>query len=270
MNRHGLVAGATGTGKTKTLQVLAEQLSAPGVPVLVADVKGDVSGLAAPGGPGGPGEKRMADLGLPFAPDGVPGRVPRARRARARRAGARDGERLRAAAARQGAGRERDAGVRASRSSSTTRTARASRCSTSPTCARCSPSWTRTRASPSWRGSAGCRRPPSACCCARWSSLETGGGTEFFGEPQFDVADLLRTAPEGRGVISCVELAAVQDKPELWSTALHVARRRAVRGAARGGRPRPAQARRSSSTRRTCCSPTRPTRSSRRSRAPCG
>ncbi len=50
--------------------------------------------------------------------------------------------------------------------------------------------------------------------------LETGGGTEFFGEPQFDVADLLRTAPDGRGVISCVELAAVQEKPALWSTAL--------------------------------------------------
>ena len=50
--------------------------------------------------------------------------------------------------------------------------------------------------------------------------LETGGGTEFFGEPQLDVADLLRVAPDGRGVISCVELAAVQDKPELWSTAL--------------------------------------------------
>src|SRR5262245_31370756 len=49
MNRHGLVAGATGTGKTKTLQVLAEQLSAAGVPVFLADLKGDLSGLAAPG-----------------------------------------------------------------------------------------------------------------------------------------------------------------------------------------------------------------------------
>jgi DNA helicase HerA-like ATPase len=44
MNRHGLIAGATGTGKTKTLQVLAEQLSALGVPVFAADVKGDLSG----------------------------------------------------------------------------------------------------------------------------------------------------------------------------------------------------------------------------------
>ncbi|MBA2263257.1 MAG: DUF853 family protein, partial [Chloroflexi bacterium] len=47
MNRHGLVAGATGTGKTKTLQVLAEQLSDAGVPVFISDIKGDISGLAA-------------------------------------------------------------------------------------------------------------------------------------------------------------------------------------------------------------------------------
>ena len=49
VNRHGLIAGATGTGKTKTLQLFTEQLSAAGVPVVVADVKGDLSGLAAPG-----------------------------------------------------------------------------------------------------------------------------------------------------------------------------------------------------------------------------
>lgn len=49
MTRHGLIAGATGTGKTKTLQALAEQLSAAGVPVVVADIKGDLSGLSQPG-----------------------------------------------------------------------------------------------------------------------------------------------------------------------------------------------------------------------------
>src|SRR5678815_1126487 len=48
-NRHGLIAGATGTGKTRTLQLLAEQLSAAGVPVLGADMKGDLSGIAQPG-----------------------------------------------------------------------------------------------------------------------------------------------------------------------------------------------------------------------------
>ncbi len=49
LNRHGLVAGATGTGKTKTLQLLAEQLSAAGVPVFAADIKGDLSGMAVAG-----------------------------------------------------------------------------------------------------------------------------------------------------------------------------------------------------------------------------
>src|SRR5215217_4719265 len=72
LNRHGLIAGATGTGKTKTLQVMAEQRSAAGVPVFVADVKGDVSGLAAPAETGGPAEKRMGDLGLPFAARAFP------------------------------------------------------------------------------------------------------------------------------------------------------------------------------------------------------
>ena len=50
LNRHGLVAGATGTGKTKTLQLLAEQLSTYGVPVFAADIKGDLSGLVDPRG----------------------------------------------------------------------------------------------------------------------------------------------------------------------------------------------------------------------------
>src|SRR5687767_12127557 len=57
LNRHGLVAGATGTGKTRTLQLMAEQLSAAGVSVLVADVKGDVSGLSTPGDEAGPAAK---------------------------------------------------------------------------------------------------------------------------------------------------------------------------------------------------------------------
>src|SRR5690349_24849536 len=72
VNRHGLIAGATGTGKTKTLQGIAEQLSAAGVSVFVADVKGDLSGLALPGGTDGPGPKRAADLGVDFTPTGYP------------------------------------------------------------------------------------------------------------------------------------------------------------------------------------------------------
>jgi DNA helicase HerA-like ATPase len=72
-NRHGLVAGATGTGKTITLQVMAESLSRAGVPVFCADVKGDLSGLAAPGNPNPKLERRAAELGVTdFAYEAAP------------------------------------------------------------------------------------------------------------------------------------------------------------------------------------------------------
>ena len=63
MNRHGLIAGATGTGKTKTLQVIAEQLSAAGVPVVMADFKGDLSGLSRPGEGGEKLDERAKQTG---------------------------------------------------------------------------------------------------------------------------------------------------------------------------------------------------------------
>jgi DNA helicase HerA-like ATPase len=64
-NRHGLVAGATGTGKTVTLQVLAEGFSRMGVPVFAVDVKGDLSGLAAAGSPHPKIDERLAEIPLP-------------------------------------------------------------------------------------------------------------------------------------------------------------------------------------------------------------
>ena len=63
-NRHGLVAGATGTGKTVTLRVLAEQFSKIGVPIFMADVKGDLSGLPFPGGENPKVAERVSKLGL--------------------------------------------------------------------------------------------------------------------------------------------------------------------------------------------------------------
>ena len=71
-NRHGLVAGATGTGKTKTLQVIAEQLSAAGVPVLIPDVKGDLTGLLTAGEPGAKVTERAADTGDTWSPTAFP------------------------------------------------------------------------------------------------------------------------------------------------------------------------------------------------------
>lgn len=72
MNRHGLVAGATGTGKTRTLQLLAEQLSDAGVPVFMLDVKGDLSGLYQAGTTNPKIEERSQQLGKPFTPSGFP------------------------------------------------------------------------------------------------------------------------------------------------------------------------------------------------------
>src|SRR3954447_4053482 len=72
MNRHGLIAGATGTGKTKTLQLLTEQLSAQGVPVLVADMKGDLSGLAMPGESNDRVTTRATDVGWNWKATGMP------------------------------------------------------------------------------------------------------------------------------------------------------------------------------------------------------
>ena len=66
MNRHGLIAGATGTGKTKSLQVLAENLSDKGVPVLLMDMKGDLSGLAAASEGHPKIDERHEKIGLPF------------------------------------------------------------------------------------------------------------------------------------------------------------------------------------------------------------
>jgi len=72
MNRHGLISGATGTGKTKTLQMIAEQLSEAGVPTLLMDIKGDLSGLALPGTASGGITDRQAKIGAQWSPSAYP------------------------------------------------------------------------------------------------------------------------------------------------------------------------------------------------------
>src|SRR4030081_2204129 len=71
-NRHGLITGATGTGKTVTLQVLAEGFARAGVPVFAADIKGDLSGIAAPGEAKDALVARAKQLGFTYEPDEFP------------------------------------------------------------------------------------------------------------------------------------------------------------------------------------------------------
>lgn len=72
LNRHGLIAGATGTGKTKTLQSIAEGLSEKSIPVLLMDIKGDMTGLGRPGSSSPKIEERHREIGIPYSPRGFP------------------------------------------------------------------------------------------------------------------------------------------------------------------------------------------------------
>ena len=203
MNRHGLVAGATGTGKTKTLQGMAEQLSAAGVPVFIADVKGDVSGVCAAR------RARRAGREAHGRSSACRSRRPASRSSSSRSAGSGPASRCarpsrtsaRSCWPRSSTPTRRRS--RASPSSSTTPTARACRCSTSPTCGRCSPSSTPTPASPSSTGIGGLSSATVGVLLRALVGSRPAAATSSSAEPQLDVADLLRTAPDGRGIISC-------------------------------------------------------------------
>jgi len=219
MNRHGLIAGATGTGKTKTLQLICEQLSRAGVPTLVADVKGDVSGIAAAAVGGGPAEGRMADLGLPFAPEAFPVEF-------LALGGLGPGVPLRSSVSDFGPQLlAKVLGANETQESSLALVFHYADGKGLPLLdledLRALLTFLDSDAGkPELEGIGGLSPATVGVLLRSLVGLETGGGSEFFGEPQFDVADLLRLAPDGRGVISCVELAAVQEKPALWSTAL--------------------------------------------------
>jgi len=219
MNRHGLVAGATGTGKTRTLQGLAEQLSAAGVPVFVADMKGDLSGLAVAGAADGPAPKRDAELGVPYVPTGFPveylalGGIGAGVPVRATVSDF--GPQLLAKVLEANETQEQSLGL-------------VFRYADSKQLPLLDLSDLRAlltflssdEGKAELAGIGGLSSQTVGVLLRALVSLEDGGGTELFGEPQFEVADLLRCAPDGRGVISCLELPGIQDRPKLFSTAL--------------------------------------------------
>ncbi len=219
MNRHGLIAGATGTGKTKTAQLLAEQLSAAGVPVLMADVKGDVSGLAAPGDPAGPGPKRAGQLGMTWAPAAFPVEF-------LSLGGIGPGVPVRATVS--DFGPQLLGKVLSANETQEQSLALVFRYADDNGLGLLDLTDMRAMltylGSPAGRddleGIGGLAAATVGVLLRALVGLEDGGGTEFFGEPQLEIADLLRVAPDGRGVISVLELPAVQEHPILWSTVL--------------------------------------------------
>jgi DNA helicase HerA-like ATPase len=218
-NRHGLIAGATGTGKTRTLQGIAEQLAAAGVSVFVSDVKGDLSGMAAPGDTQGPAAKRAAELGIPFAPAGFPveylslGGIGAGVPVRATVSDF--GPQLLAKVLDANETQEQSLGL-------------VFRYADQKGLPLLDLSDLRAllmfldsdEGKSELAGIGGLSSQTVGVLLRALVVLEDGGGNEFFGEPQFDVGDLLRTSSDGRGVVSCLELPAVQDKPKLFSTAL--------------------------------------------------
>jgi DNA helicase HerA-like ATPase len=219
LNRHGLIAGATGTGKTKTLQVISEQLSAAGVSVFAADVKGDVSGLAAPGATEGPAPARATELGLPFTPTSFPVEF-------LSLGGIGPGVPVRATVS--DFGPQLLAKVLDANETQEQSLALVFRYADQKQLPlldladlRALLTFLALKEGRDDLASIGGLAPQTVGVLLRsLTALEEQGANDFFGEPQLDIADLIRTAPDGRGIVSCLELPAVQDKPKLWSTAL--------------------------------------------------
>ena len=217
--RHGLIAGATGTGKTKTLQLMAEQLSDIGVPVFAADVKGDLSGVVRAGDPSDKIAQRSKELGIEWKGEpkpavffslggngpGVPLRATVSSfgpTLMAKVLEANDTQESSLSlvfhyADQQGLALLDLADLRAVLQYLTSDDGRAD-----------------------LKELGGLSSATAGVLLRAIIELETQGGESFFGEPEVNVADLMRTTPDGKGLINCLELSAVQDKPKLFSTFL--------------------------------------------------
>jgi uncharacterized protein len=219
MNRHGLIAGATGTGKTKTLQLVAEQLSAAGVPVVLADVKGDLSGLARPGVPGDRLSLRAADTGDDWTPAASPVEF-------LALGGLGSGVPVRATLTSFGPlllSKVLD--LNATQESSLGLVFHYADSAGLPLLdlkdLRSVISWlTSKEGKADLEGLGGLSKATAGVLLRNLIALADLGGDVFFGEPEWETSDLLRTTPDGRGVISAVELTEVQDRPALFSTFL--------------------------------------------------
>lgn len=216
MNRHGLIAGATGTGKTKTLQVLAENLSDHGVPILLMDLKGDLSGLAQPS-PGHPKiEERHDKIGLPFEAKRFPVEI--------LSLSEQDGVKLRATVSEFGP-------VLLSRILDLSETQEGIVAVVFKYCddtkmplldlkdfKKVLQYATGTGKKEFQKEYGRISTSSTGTILRKIIELEQQGADLFFGEKSFEVDDLTRINEEGRGYINIIRLTDIQDRPKLFST----------------------------------------------------
>ncbi|CEK09501.1 helicase HerA-like domain-containing protein [Legionella hackeliae] len=217
-NRHGLIAGATGSGKTKTMQVLSEQLSLAGVPSLVMDIKGDVSGLAVPGDATDALIARSQSLNLTYTPRAFPVEM-------LTLSDAHDGVPLRSTVTDFGPllfSRMLD--VNETQEGVITVLFEYAKIKSLPLIdladIKALLQFVQTDAGKAEIESqfGGVPTASVGTIVRKIIELEAQGGSQFFGEPAFNVLDLVRTNAEGMGIVSILRLGDMQDKPKLFST----------------------------------------------------
>ncbi|WP_417561784.1 helicase HerA-like domain-containing protein [Microbacterium sp.] len=219
LNRHGLVAGATGTGKTRTLQGLAEQLAASGVPVFAADIKGDLSGLASPGESSDKLLARTKGIGQDWKPEAFPteffalGGVGKGVPVRATVSGF--GPLLLSKVLGLNQTQESSLGLVFHYADA------AGLALVDLSDLRAVLTYlTSDEGKDELKGIGGLSAATAGVILRELITFADAGADVFFGEPEFDVKDFLRTAPDGRGIISLLEVPGVVDKPTLFSTFL--------------------------------------------------
>ena len=219
LNRHGLVAGATGTGKTRTLQGLAEQLSAHGVPVFAADIKGDLTGMATPGEPSDKLLERTRGIGQDwsaaaspveyFALGGIGTGVP------VRATVTAFGPLLLSKVLGLNQTQESSLGLVFHYADE------AGLALVDLADLRAVLTYlTSDEGKNELKGIGGLSAATAGVILRELITFADAGADVFFGEPEFDVQDFLRTASDSRGIISLLEVPGVIDKPALFSTFL--------------------------------------------------
>lgn len=216
LNRHGLIAGATGTGKTKTLQALTENLSKEGVPTLLMDLKGDLSGIAAIGEEKSFIKERHAQMNLPYTPEAFPVELLTISK--------QDGVRMRATVSEFGS-------VLLSRILDLSDVQEGVLAVVFKYCddhqyplldlkdLKKVLQYATEEGKNEFESEYGRVAASSTSAILRKIvELENQGAELFFGERSFETEDLLHTDEKGRGVVNIIRLTDIQDRPKMFST----------------------------------------------------